>query len=131
MTRVGALRRMGYATCGEPTPAGLGKRVGAGYGHDLDLLRQTMSTIQIYTSGWCGFCIRAKRLLKKKGLEYEEIPIDQEPGRRAEMIQRSGRLTVPQVFIGKTHVGGSDDLARAEKSGELDHLLERAALDVA
>ena len=83
-----------------------------------------MSAIEIYTNGWCPFCFRAKRLLDKKGVEYQEYPIDQEPGRRAEMIQRSGRLTVPQIFIGDTHVGGSDDLARADRNGELDHLLE-------
>ncbi|MEM1413090.1 MAG: glutaredoxin 3 [Pseudomonadota bacterium] len=82
-----------------------------------------MSKIEIYTNGWCSFCVRAKRLLDSKGVEYQEYGIDQEPGKRAEMIQRSGRLTVPQIFIGETHVGGSDDLARAEQTGELDRLL--------
>ena len=90
-----------------------------------------MSTIEIYTNGWCPYCHRAKRLLDQKGVEYQEFLIDQEPGRRAEMIQRSGRLTVPQIFIGETHVGGSDDLVRADKSGELDHLLEKAGRSAA
>ena len=90
-----------------------------------------MTQIEIYTSGWCPFCTRAKRLLDEKGLEYREFHIDQEPGKRAEMIERSGRLTVPQIFIGETHVGGSDDLARAERSGELDQLLTRAGRSAA
>lgn len=82
--------------------------------------------IEIYTNGWCPFCTRAKRLLDERGLEYHEFHIDQEPGRRAEMIQRSGRLTVPQIFIAETHVGGSDDLARMHENGELDQLLKQA-----
>ena len=82
-----------------------------------------MGAIEIYTNGWCPFCFRAKRLLDKKGVEYQEYPIDQEPGRRAEMIQRSGRLTVPQIFIGDTHVGGCDDLYELEQAGKLDPLL--------
>lgn len=90
-----------------------------------------MSAIEIYTNGWCPFCLRAKRLLDKKGVEYQEFLIDQEPGKRAEMIQRSGRLTVPQIFIGETHVGGCDDLFKTEKSGELDHLLEQVGRSAA
>ncbi|MEE4173746.1 MAG: glutaredoxin 3 [Xanthomonadales bacterium] len=90
-----------------------------------------MATIEIYTNGWCPFCTRAKRLLDKRGLEYREYPIDQEPERRAEMIQRSGRLTVPQIFIGETHVGGSDDLARLHGNGELDRLLEQSGRSAA
>lgn len=82
-----------------------------------------MSTIEIYTNGWCSFCVRAKRLLDSKGVSYQEYPIDLDPEKRAEMIQRSGRMTVPQIFIDGTHVGGSDDLARAERSGALDRLL--------
>ncbi len=90
-----------------------------------------MTQIEIYTNGWCPFCTRAKRLLDEKGLEYREYHIDQEPGKRAEMIQRSGRLTVPQIFIGETHVGGSDELVRAENRGELDRLLEQAGRNAA
>ncbi len=90
-----------------------------------------MRKIEIYTSGWCPFCTRAKRLLDERGLEYEEYFIDQEPGRRAEMIERSDRLTVPQIFIDQAHIGGSDDLARMHESGELDQLLEQAERHVA
>lgn len=84
-----------------------------------------MSKIVIYTNGWCPFCARAKRLLDEQELHYREVSIDQEPGRRAEMIERSGRVTVPQIFIDGSHIGGSDDLARLHRSGELDQLLAR------
>lgn len=90
-----------------------------------------MTKIEIYTNGWCPFCTRAKRLLDERGLEYQEYHIDQEPGRRAEMIQRSGRLTVPQIFIDDAHVGGSDDLARLHHNGELDHMLKQAGRSAA
>jgi glutaredoxin 3 len=90
-----------------------------------------MATIEIYTNSWCPFCTRAKRLLDQRGLEYREYSIDKEPERRAEMIQRSGRLTVPQIFIDRAHVGGSDDLARLHRSGELDQLLEQSGRSAA
>jgi glutaredoxin 3 len=79
--------------------------------------------ITIYTSGWCGHCMRAKALLGRKGLAYREIDVDGDRVHREEMIRRSGRRTVPQIFIDDKHVGGSDDLAAAERSGELDRLL--------
>jgi glutaredoxin 3 len=79
--------------------------------------------VTIYTSGWCGFCMRAKALLDRKGVAYNEIDVDGHRAHREEMIQRSGRRTVPQVFIGEHHVGGSEDLVAADNSGELDRHL--------
>jgi len=83
--------------------------------------------VTIYTSAWCGYCMRAKALLDSKGIAYREVDVDGHPAARQEMMARSGRRTVPQVFIGEHHVGGSDDLAAAERSGELDRLLGAAA----
>jgi glutaredoxin 3 len=82
--------------------------------------------VTIYTSAWCGYCAMAKRLLDDKGVRYEEIPVDMDVKRRAEMEQRSGRRTVPQIWIGERHVGGYDDLAALERAGQLDALLAGA-----
>ena len=80
-------------------------------------------TIQIYASRWCGFCMRAKMLLDSKEVAYEEIDVDQDPAKRVEMMERSGRRTVPQIFICETHVGGCDDLFALERAGKLDEML--------
>ncbi len=83
-----------------------------------------MKTVEIYTSPLCGFCHAAKRLLSQKGVSFAEIDIGRDPARRQEMMQRAkGRHTVPQIFIGDTHVGGCDDLYALERSGKLDPLL--------
>lgn len=83
-----------------------------------------MKPVEIYTSPLCGFCHAAKRLLNSKGVDFKEIDVWAEPGRKAEMIQRAnGGRTVPQIFIGDTHVGGSDDLHALEREGKLDALL--------
>ncbi|MGE0811266.1 MAG: glutaredoxin 3 [Immundisolibacter sp.] len=82
--------------------------------------------VTIYTSAWCGYCAMAKRLLDSKGVRYDEIPVDMDVKRRAEMEQRSGRRTVPQIWIGERHVGGYDDLAALERAGQLDALLAGA-----
>lgn len=79
--------------------------------------------VTIYTSAWCGYCARAKALLDRKGIAYREIDVDGDAAHRREMIARSGRRTVPQVFIGTLHIGGSDELASLDRSGELDRLL--------
>ena len=79
--------------------------------------------VVIYTSALCGYCAMAKHLLQDKGVAYEEIPVDMDVSRRAEMEQRSGRRTVPQIFIGEQHIGGYDDLAALERAGKLDALL--------
>ncbi len=88
-----------------------------------------MSEVVIYATGMCPYCIRAKMLLDDKGVAYTEIRLDLEPGRRAEMEQRSGRTSVPQIFVGARHVGGCDDLYALERLDELNGLLgETAAL---
>lgn len=83
-----------------------------------------MPKIEIYTKLLCPFCTRAKKLLDSKGAAYEERDISMGGPLRAEMLARAkGRSTVPQIFIGDTHVGGSDDLAALEREGRLDALL--------
>jgi glutaredoxin 3 len=84
-----------------------------------------MARVEIYTKFGCPYCARAKTLLDRKGAEYEEFEINSLPGKRDEMLERSGgRHTVPQIFIDGRHVGGSDDLAELERRGELDAMLE-------
>lgn len=80
--------------------------------------------ILMYSTDWCGYCQRARNLFGRKGVQFREIKIDEEPGARARMMELSGgRRTVPQIFIGERHVGGYDDLAALDRSGELDKLL--------
>jgi len=79
--------------------------------------------VVIYTRAFCGYCSRAVSLLEQKGVKFEEIDATMDPSKRAEMMQRSGRATFPQVFVGESHVGGCDDLFAADRSGELDRLL--------
>lgn len=81
------------------------------------------ATVVMYCTEACPYCQMALRLLERKGVAIDKIRVDGQPGRRAEMVQRSGRTTVPQIFIGQTHVGGYTDLARLESAGELDRLL--------
>jgi glutaredoxin 3 len=78
----------------------------------------------MYSTSWCPYCARARRLLQMKGAAFREIDIDDQPEARAEMMKRSGRRTVPQIFIGDKHVGGSDDLHALDASGGLDPLLK-------
>jgi glutaredoxin 3 len=83
-----------------------------------------MLPVEIYTTQWCGYCRAAKALLTHKGVAFVEIDVGTEPARRDEMLARAnGRWTVPQIFIGTTHVGGSDDLHALERAGKLDQLL--------
>lgn len=82
-----------------------------------------MAKITMYSTSWCGFCAMARRLLEQKGQVWEEIDVDAEPGRREEMLARSGRRTVPQIWIDDYHVGGFDELSALASSGELDELL--------
>lgn len=79
--------------------------------------------VQMYANAWCPYCAAARALLSKKQARVTEIDIEQFPERKAEMIERSGRYTVPQIFVGTTHVGGFDDLAAMERAGTLDALL--------
>ena len=83
-----------------------------------------MAEIEIYTTPFCPYCARAKRLLDQKGVAFVEIDLWQFPERRAEMIERAGgRRTVPQLFVDGRAIGGSDELAELERSGELDVML--------
>jgi glutaredoxin 3 len=80
--------------------------------------------VVMYTTSWCPYCARARRLLEDKGVAFAEIDLGGRPEARAEMLSRSGGCaTVPQIFIGETHVGGSDDLYALEAAGQLDVLL--------
>jgi glutaredoxin 3 len=83
-----------------------------------------MAEIQIYTTTICPYCLMAKRLLDKKGVQYTEINVDAEPGLREEMINRTKRRTVPQIYIGDYHVGGFDELYALDQEEKLDDLLE-------
>lgn len=85
-----------------------------------------MSRLSMYCTAVCPYCVAAERLLRSKGItEIDKIRVDQEPGRRAEMVERSGRRTVPQIYIGDLHVGGFDELAALDHAGKLDPLLGR------
>jgi glutaredoxin 3 len=81
--------------------------------------------VLMYTTAVCPYCVRAKQLLKARGVEQiEEVRVDLDPERRDEMMQKTQRRTVPQIFIGETHVGGCDDLYALDASGQLKPLLE-------
>lgn len=80
--------------------------------------------VTLYSALWCPYCQRAKQLLREKRIAFTEIDVDADPKRRAEMIERSGRRTVPQIFFGDRHVGGCDDLFAIDRSGELDRLMQ-------
>ena len=83
-----------------------------------------MAKVLMYATGVCPFCIMAERLLRSKGVaDIEKVRVDLDPSRRAEMMQRTGRRTVPQIYVGERHVGGYDDLAALDRAGGLDPLL--------
>ena len=83
--------------------------------------------VTMYSTGWCPYCERARGLLQRKGVAFQEVKVDDDPAQRMTMLERSGgRRTVPQIFIGDRHVGGFDDLYALDKAGELDKLLGRA-----
>ena len=78
----------------------------------------------MYSSRLCPYCRMAERLLEKKGAQTEKVMVDEDPARREEMIQLTGQISVPQIFIGETHVGGYMELAGLERAGELDAMLK-------
>lgn len=82
-----------------------------------------MTQVTVYSSDYCPYCIRAKNLLASKGVDFEEIKVDGKPQVRAQMAQKAGRTSVPQIWIGGVHVGGCDDLYALERAGKLDALL--------
>ncbi len=82
-----------------------------------------MNEVVVYSTRLCGFCRAAKKLLDARGVEYQTIAVDFDSEKRQEMMDRSGRRTVPQIFIGDHHVGGFDDLSELDSNGKLDELL--------
>ncbi len=83
-----------------------------------------MTKVLMYSSRLCPYCRMAERLLEKKGAQAEKVMVDENPARRDEMTRRAGRTSVPQIFIGETHVGGYTELAELERAGRLDALLK-------
>jgi glutaredoxin 3 len=90
-------------------------------------MEETMARIEIYSKPWCGYCIRAKTLLDTKGVPYTDIDVAADRNKKLEMLQRSGALTVPQIFIDGRPIGGHDDLFALEAKGALDRILGRSA----
>ncbi len=84
-----------------------------------------MTSIEIYTTSYCPYCQRAKALLDRKGVTYQEIDVERDTARREEMMARSGRRTVPQIFINGEAIGGCDDLHTLDANGKLDAILSR------
>ena len=80
----------------------------------------------MYTTSWCPYCSRARKLFEEKGVKYDEIDVEAVDGARAQMQQRSGRTSVPQIFVGDRHLGGYDDTSALDRRGELDTLLAAA-----
>lgn len=86
-----------------------------------------MTNVVMYCTATCPYCIRAQRLLEDKGVAFEQVRVDLEPDRRAEMVQRAGgRTSVPQIFIEDMHVGGCDEIYALDRAGKLDALLQTA-----
>lgn len=83
-----------------------------------------MKEVTLYSADWCPYCNRAKNLLKTKGIPYTEINVDEHPGKRTEIMNKTGMKTIPQIFIGEHFVGGFSELSALETSGELDKLLK-------
>ena len=84
-----------------------------------------MKPVKIYTTTYCGYCVRAKDLLTRKGVKYEELDVTGDDEMRSKLVEMSGgQRTVPQIFIGDTHVGGYSDLARLDSEGRLDPMLQ-------
>jgi glutaredoxin 3 len=90
-----------------------------------------MNQIEIYTTHYCPYCHAAKRLLSRKGVDFIEIDVSGDARRRSEMVMRAnGRMTVPQIFIGSTHIGGFNDLSALDRAGRLDSLLSERLTSV-
>jgi glutaredoxin 3 len=87
---------------------------------------KSVKSVKIYTTPYCPYCVRAKRLLERKGVPYQEIDVANDDQARVDLAERTGRRTVPQIFIGDQHVGGSDDLHALEQEGKLDGMLRQA-----
>ena len=92
-----------------------------------NFVQAAMPQVTIYTKSYCPYCVRAVALLEEKGVAFTEIEAGFDPEKKQEMIQRSGRMTFPQIFIGDQHIGGCDDMMALERAGKLDPLLQQAA----
>lgn len=80
-------------------------------------------SVEVYSTPWCPFCVRARALLDRKGLAYTDIDVSRDPASKREMMERSGRHTVPQIWVNGRHVGGCDELMALERSGRLDEMV--------
>ena len=83
--------------------------------------------VTVYTSSFCGYCVRVLDLLQRRGIEFTEISVEDSPGIRDELVARSGRRTLPQIYVGERYLGGAEELAAMDRSGELDRLLAEGA----
>jgi len=89
--------------------------------------RMSAPEVTMYTTRWCPFCVRAKALLNRKGVEFTEISVDGDHRLRQQMAERAGRTSVPQIWIGDLHIGGCDELHAFERQGRLDAMLNKSA----
>jgi len=83
--------------------------------------------VTVYTSSFCGYCIRVLDLLQRRGIGYTEVSVEDNPGLRDELVARSGRRSLPQVYLGERYLGGAEELAALDRSGELDRLMTNGA----
>ena len=86
-----------------------------------------LAPVKVYTSSFCGFCVRTLDLLQRRGIEYTEISVEDSPGLLDELLAKSGRRSLPQVYLGERYLGGAEELAAMDRSGELDRLLAKGA----
>jgi glutaredoxin 3 len=84
-----------------------------------------MPAVTVFTGSFCGYCMQVKALLERRGIAYRERSVEDEPGLREELLARSGRRTLPQVFVGERYIGGADELRALDASGELTRLVQR------
>lgn len=86
-----------------------------------------VAPVTVYTSSFCGYCMRVLDLLQRRGIEYTEISVEDSPGLRDELVAKSGRRSLPQIYLGERFLGGAEELAAMDRSGELDRLLAEGA----
>ena len=90
-------------------------------------MTHSANSVVVYTADWCGYCDRAKQLLRQRSIEFDEVNVDQDPGFRSRLMELTGRMTVPQILIGGRPIGGFDQLRALDRSGELTGLVAAAA----
>ena len=86
-----------------------------------------VAPVTVYTGSFCGYCMRVLDLLQRRGIEYTEISVEDSPGLRDELVAKSGRRSLPQIYLGERYLGGAEELAALDRSGELDRLLAKRA----